>query len=149
MCRLGITFVENWVSGSSLFLSVLLLWCCFALLFLEGHVMWAVPDSHSTHSCSREATGTIPILLKTLTSRSGPQKVNWQLCFMSMPIEDWDSNHSFLLFFLDLLGVNTIEVGLQSCLSTAIENTFIWLSVRSSLYTGVWVQPHQSSSLKI
>lgn len=68
---------------------------------------------------------------------------------MSMPIEDWDSNHAFLLFLLGLLGVNTIEFGLQSSLSNAIENTFIWLSVRSSLYTGVWVQPHQSSSLKI
>lgn len=147
MCSLDITFVEN--RGSSLFLSVLLLWGCFVLLFLEDRVMCAIPDSRSTQSCRREATGTIPILLKTLISRRGPQKVNWQLCLKSMPIEDWDSSHSFSLFLLDLLGVNTIEFGLQSCLSTAIENTFIRLSVRSSLYTGVWVQAHQSSSLKI
>lgn len=82
-------------------------------------------------------------------SRSGPQRVNWQLCFLPMPIEKWDSNHPFLLFFLSLLGVNTAEFGLQSSISTAIKTAFVWLSVRSSLYTEAWVQPHQSSSLKI
>lgn len=97
---LGWTDAENQVSGSSLFVSVLLLWCCFVLQFLEGHAVCAIPGSHSTHSCSREATATIPILLKILASRRGPQKANWQLCFMSMPIEEWDSNHSFLLFLL-------------------------------------------------
>lgn len=95
----------NWCWKPGIWLQPFCL-CAVALVLLCAPVPWrpcSVCHSWLTQHpqlCGREATATIPILLRTLASRRGPQKANWQLCFMSMPIEEWDSNHSFLLFLL-------------------------------------------------
>lgn len=134
---------ENWVSGSSLLLSVLLLWCCFVLLFLEGRVVChsrltqhpqLKQEGYRHHSNPPEDPH----------SRSGPQKVNWQLCFLPMPIEKWDSNHPFLLFFLSLLGV--IQLSL-------VCNQAFLLQLKTHLYGFLWgalfIQKHGCSLISL
>lgn len=81
------------------------------------------------------------------SSKSGPQKEKWQLCFVPMPVEEWDSYCSFLLLFPGLPGVNATEFGLQSSLPTAIKKTFIcFFCEELSLHGSVGAA---TSSLKI